>query len=59
MSWNPLKRAPKATITKMTRAELIDYYTAEKARFQKEGGIGAEINLPIINRELARLQAEK
>jgi hypothetical protein len=57
MSW--LKRAPKATITKMTRAELIDYYTAEKARFQKEGGIGAEINLPIINRELARLQAEK
>lgn len=57
MSW--LRRAPKATITKMTRAELIADFEAQKARLEAEGGPRAEHCLPYVTRELARLQAEE
>lgn len=55
MSW--LRRAPKATITKMTKAELIADFEAQKARLEAEGGPRAEHCLSYVTRTLEALRS--
>lgn len=36
----------------MSKSELIEYYKSEIERFKKQGGVGARLNVPVLEQLL-------